>query len=77
MPPASTATHSETDGQETPLIDLSTAALLHAPGPPLGSVELRMPASSPATHSDADGQEMAAIGAGIGLVVSRQAANPL
>ena len=36
-----------------------------------------LPAPSPATHSDTDGQEMASIPEGIGLVVSRQAANPL
>ena len=36
-----------------------------------------LPAASPATHSDADGQDTVVSGRGIGLVVSRQAANPL
>jgi hypothetical protein len=36
-----------------------------------------LPRLSPATHSDADGQDNAFSTAGIGPLVSRQAANPL
>jgi hypothetical protein len=44
----------------------------------VGVLELRMlAASSPATHSNADGHEMATIPGGVGVTVSRQAANPL
>jgi hypothetical protein len=72
-------THSEIDGHETPPIDGNNPpALSQARRLFVGVVELRMlAASSPATHSDADGQEMATIPGGVGLTVSRQAANPL
>ena len=52
--------------------------MLHAPGPATGSLAVRiLPALSPATHSDADGQDNAVSIAGIGSLISRQAANPL
>jgi len=78
LPP--TATHNEIDGQETPPIDSfdNTPAMLHAVGPRVGLGELRMlPARSPATHRETDGQDTALSGWDIGLVVARQAANPL
>jgi hypothetical protein len=53
------ATHSETEGQETPLRVPTPLTRCHAPAPPEGLCEVRTsPAESTATHSDADGHEM-------------------
>ena len=64
-PSESTATQSETDGQDKdprrkPPAG-STLAFVHVLAPPVGSVELKMlPSESPATHSETDGHETAA-----------------
>jgi hypothetical protein len=74
-PLLSTATHNETDGQDTPersapvnrvgnalrvLNGPATAAECHVPAPPLGSVELMtLPARSTATQSVSVGHETA------------------
>jgi hypothetical protein len=61
-PLLSMATHSDTDGHETPAKPVdsvpSTCASVHAPPPPAGSVEVSTsPFSLTATHSDTDGPD--------------------
>ena len=78
LPP--TATHSETDGQETPLRLVSGPIWtgVQAEAPPVGLVEVKIwPERSTATHSDADGQEIPESDCATGSVICVHVGDPL
>ena len=68
MPSLSTATQNVVVGQDTAFSEFgaSTAAIVHAPTPPVGSVDVRtLPFASTATHSVSVGHEIPLICTGV------------